>query len=253
MIKRAEARISSVEMTCQGESWEIGSPNIMDFAMLTHWRARKYMEMVYWLQACCLVAASVIAMEPVCGFAGSLDQLTDLTGRVQVIVTLKGRDNFTSEYRYDVTVRNLSPDSIISDSLIIVLDRITNLAGEDREGLTGESFLKRFDVLDQDGQTADGKPYFHVTSGTSPDLLPQTDSLPAVVRIRNRDYVAVFTPSFKVLGQKRPPPEAKRKSTPTLAPEAPVAANQKAVDKLIQLLIKKGVLTEEEWRNANQP
>lgn len=210
-----------------------------------------------WVRPCCLAAASVLAIEPVCGFAESLDQLTDLTGRVQAIVTLKSRDNFTSEYRYDVSVRNLSPDAIIGDSLVIVLDKITNLAGEDREGLTGESFLKRFDVLDQDGQTDDGKPYFHVPAGTSPDLVPQTDSFPAVVRIRNRDYVAVFTPSFKVFGQKRPPPEAKRGESP-LSPTSPAlglstAANRNAVDKLIQLLIKKGILTEDEWRKANQP
>ena len=210
-----------------------------------------------WVRPWCLAAASAIATEPLCGFAGSLDNLTDLTGRVQAIVTLKSRDNFVSEYRYDVSVRNLSPDAIIGDSLIIVLDRITNLAGEDHEGLTGESFLKRFDVLDQDGQTDDGKPYFRIPAGTSPNLVPQTDSLPAVVRIRNRDYVAVFTPSFKVLGQKRPPPEEKRAESP-ISPASPAlgpatAANRHAVDKLIQLLIKKGVLTEEEWRKANQP
>ncbi|BFU93002.1 MAG: hypothetical protein NTAFB01_41890 [Nitrospira sp.] len=210
-----------------------------------------------WVRICCLAMASAFAMEPECGFAESLDQLTDLTGRVQPIVTLKGRDNFASEYRYDVSVRNLSPDAIIGDSLIIVLDRITNLAGEDREGLTGESFLKRFDVLDQDGQADDGKPYFRVPAGTAPDLAPQTDSLPAVVRIRNRDYVVVFTPSFKVFGQKRPPPEVKRAESP-ISPAPPAlgpsaAANRNAVDKLIQLLIKKGVLTEEEWRKANQP
>lgn len=210
-----------------------------------------------WLHILCFAASSAIAMEPVCGFAGSLDQLTDLTGRVQAIVTLKSRDNFASEYRYDVSVRNLSPDTIIGDSVLIVLDKITNLAGEDREGLTGESFLKRFEVLDQDGQTDEGKPYFHVPAGTSPDLLPQTDSLPAVVRIRNRDYVAVFTPSFKILGQKRPPPEAKRAessispTSPALGPSTTI--NRNMVDKLIQLLIKKGVLTEEEWRKANQP
>ena len=213
--------------------------------------------MMNWLRPCCLAAASAIATEPVCGFAGALDQLTDLTGRVQTIVTLKGRDNFASEYRYDVSVRNLSPDPLTGASLVIVLDKITNLAGEDREGLTGESFLKRFDVLDQDGQTDDGRPYFRIPAGTSPDLVPQTDSLPAVVRIRNRDYVAVFTPSFKVLGQKRPPPEAKRAESP-ITPAAPAlgpstAGNRPAVDKLIQLLIKKGVLTEEEWRKANQP
>ena len=209
------------------------------------------------VRICCLVAASAIAMEPVCGRAGSLDHLTDLTGRVQAVVTLKGRDNFTSEYRYDVSVRNLSPDAIIGDSLVIVLDKITNLAGDDREGLTGESFLKRFDVLDQDGQTDDEKPYFRVPAAASPDLVPQADSLPAMVRIRNRDYVAVFTPSFKVLGQKRPPPEANRaessiSSTPS-APGQSATANRNAVEKLIQLLIKKGILTEDEWRKANQP
>jgi hypothetical protein len=209
------------------------------------------------IQICCLASTLAVATEPLCGFAGSLDHLTDLTGRVQAIVTLKSRDNFASEYRYDVSVRNLSPDAITGDSLIIVLDKITNLAGEDREGLTGESFLKRFDVLDQDGQAEDGKPYFRIPTGTSPDLMPQTDSPPAVVRIRNRDYVAVFTPSFKVLGQKRPPQEAKRaeastSSTPPTPGQSTTAARN-AVDKLIQLLIKKGVLTEEEWRKANQP
>ena len=206
-----------------------------------------------WLQTFCLVAASLIATEPGAILAASLDQLSDLTGRVQAIVTLKSRDNFASEYRYDVSVRNLSPDAIIGDSLVIVLDKITNLSGDDREGLTGESFLKRFDVLDQDGKTDDGKPFFRIPTGTSQDLVPQSESLPAVVRLRNRDYVAVFTPSFKVLGQKRPPPEPKQESAAPPAPGTPAAANQKAVDKLIQLLIKKGVLTEEEWRKSNQP
>lgn len=208
-----------------------------------------------WIHTCCFAVVSAVAIEPVCGFAASLDQLTDLTGRVQAIVTLKGRDNFTSEYSYDVSVRNLSPDTITGDSLIIVLDRITNLAGEDREGLTGESFLKRFEILGQDGLTDDGKPFFRIPAGASSNLVPQTDSLPAAVRIRNRDYVAIFTPSFKVLGQKRLPPETKRAESPaspappTVAPST--ATHRNAVDKLIQLLIKKGVLTEEEWRKAN--
>lgn len=48
------------------------------------------------VRAFCLAAASTVATEPVFGFAGSLDQLTDLTGRVQPIVTLKSRDNFTT-------------------------------------------------------------------------------------------------------------------------------------------------------------
>ncbi len=213
--------------------------------------------MQVWLRTCCLIIATTIGMYPTASFPGSLDQLTDLTGTMQVNVTLKGRDNFTSEYRYDVSVRNLSPDPIILDSLVIVLDKITNLAGEDHEGLTGESFLKRFDILDQDGHTEDGKPFFHVPTGTLRDLVPQTNSLPVQVRIRNRDYVAVFTPSFKVLGQKRPPPEEKRTDAPTTtsapAQKSPPAADRKTVENLIQLLIKKGLLTEEEWRKANRP
>jgi hypothetical protein len=192
----------------------------------------------------------LLAIEPMTASAGSFDHLVDFTGKTNVIVTLKGHDTFTSEYRYDISVRNLSPDSIIADSLVIVLDKITNLAGADREGLTGELFLKRFDIPDQDGQTDDGKPYFRIPVGTSPDLVPQTESLPVTVRIRNRDYVAIFTPSFRVLGEKRPPPEPKRAESPATPTQAQAQA---PIDKLIQLLIKKGVLTEEEWRKANRP
>jgi hypothetical protein len=186
--------------------------------------------------------------------AGPLDQLTDLTGKASVVVTLKGRDNFTSEYRYDVNVRNHTSDLLIADSLVIVLDKITNLAGEDREGLTGESFLTRFDVLGQDGETDDGKPFFRIPVGPTPDLASLTDSLPATVRLRNKDYLSVFTPSFKVLGQKRPSPEPKQTQAAPIQPGSnPMAPSRNSIDRLIQLLIKKGVVTEEEWRKANQP
>lgn len=200
------------------------------------------------LFACTLVTS-------ITGFAAaSLDQLTELTGKASVIVTLKGRDTFTSEYRYDVSVRNHTADALIADSLVIVLDKITNLAGEDHEGLTGESFLTRFEVLGQDGETAEGKPFFRIPAGPTPDLSPLTDSLPASVRLRNKDYLSVFTPSFRVLGQKRPPPEPKQTQAAPVQPGAtPTAPSRNSVDKLIQLLIKKGVVTEEEWRKANQP
>lgn len=194
--------------------------------------------------------------DPATTFAGTFDHLTELTGRVNAIVTLRGRDNFTSEYRYDISVRNLSPDAIVGDSLIVVLDKITNLAGEEREPLKSETILSRFEVLGQDGETDDGKPFFRIPAGNGPDLPPQTDSRPANVRIRNKDYLVVFTPSFRVYGLKRQPQEAKQGEAAAGAPPSPTsptAANRNAVDKLIQLLIKKGVLTEEEWRKANQP
>jgi hypothetical protein len=181
-------------------------------------------------------------------YAVSLDQLSDLTGKAVPIVTLKGRDNFTSEYRYDVSIRNTSGDPLIGDSLVLVLDKITNLAGEDHEPLKNESFLHRFEVLDQDGETDDGKPFFRIPGGSGPDLVPYSESRPATIRLRNKDYVAVFTPSFRVLGLKRQPPKPK-------VPEPPrqIGENKNSINKLIQLLIKKGLITEEEGKAMLQP
>ncbi len=184
--------------------------------------------------------------------ASPFEQLTDLTGKVPVIVTLTGRDNFTSEYRYDVSVRNLTADPLIADSLLVVLDKITNLAGEDHEALTNEPFLNRFDVLGQDGATDDGKPFFRIPPGSTADIASQTTSRAASVRIRNRDYVAVFTPVFKVYGNKRPPPEPKQPAVQA-QPAPPQRQTDKQTERLLQLLLKKGVITEEEWRKANQP
>ena len=186
--------------------------------------------------------------------AGSLDQLTDLAGKVTVVVTLKGRDNFNSEYLYDVSVKNLSPDTFIGDSLFLVLDKVTNIGGEDRENLNSDTILSRMEVLGQDGETHDGKPYFQIQAGATTDLTPSSQSLPVSVRLRNKDYLVVFTPSFKVFGLKRPPPEPKQAQVIPVQPAVTSPApSRNPVDKLIQLLIKKGVLTEEEWRRANQP
>ena len=103
--------------------------------------------------------------------AGPLDQLTDLTGKATVVVTLKGRDNFNSEYLYDVSVRNLSPETFIGDSLFLVLDKVTNIGGEDRENLNSDTILSRMEVLGQDGETAGGKTLFQNPSWitTRPD------------------------------------------------------------------------------------
>jgi hypothetical protein len=202
-----------------------------------------------------LILIATIASGIPAAWAGSFDHLTELTGKVTAIVTLKGRDNFNSEYRYDVSVKNLSADTFMGDSLIIVLDKVTNIGGEDRENLNSETILSRMEVLGQDGETQDGKPYFQVPNGSAVDLTPYSQSLPVNVRLRNKDYMIVFTPSFKVYGLKRQPPSEPKHVEVMPQPPAPVppAANRQTVDKLIQLLIKKGVLTEEEWRRANQP
>ena len=189
----------------------------------------------------CLAASAVF---PPHVLAGALDQLSDLTDKAaQAVVTLKDRNNFNSEYLYDVSVKNLSSDSLVGESLIIVLDKIVNIGGDEWMAGTSESNLTRMEILGQDGETDDGKPYFRILRGSGPDLPSYSESSPVIVRIRNKDYLIVFTPVFRVYGMKRPPvsPKPEERMSPLPPPNT-------AADKLIQLLIRKGVLSEEEGR-----
>jgi hypothetical protein len=197
-----------------------------------------------WLLFVCMVANTVY---PTRSSAESLDQLTDLTdSAAQAVVTLKGRDNFNSEYAYDVSVKNFSSDSLVGDSLVVVLDRVTNIGGDDWASGTSQSNLSRMEILGQDGETDDGKPYFHIPRGSVSDLPPYKESRPATVRIRNKDYLIVFTPVFKVYGQKRVtnlPKPAERQ----LPPERETRAEE-----TIQLLIQKGAISAEEGQALRQ-
>jgi hypothetical protein len=116
------------------------------------------------------------------------------------VVTLKSRDNFNSEYMYDVSVKNLSSDPLVAESLIIVLDKITNIGSDERTSGTSESNQSGMEIPGQDGETDDGKPYFRTPSGSGPDLTPYTESSPVTVRIRNKDSLIVFTPFFGCMG-----------------------------------------------------
>ena len=92
---------------------------------------------LWWLRFAVILLSLLWPMVPESS-AGPLDQLTDLTGKATAVVTLRGRDNFNSEYRYDVSVKNLSSDTLIGDSLFIVLDKVTNIGGDDRENLNSD-------------------------------------------------------------------------------------------------------------------
>ncbi len=178
---------------------------------------------------------------------------SDLTGKVAVIATFTSRDNFSNEYRYEVSVRNIGSDVIAGDSLLLVLDRVINVGGGDREPLKNEPLLDRMEILGADGETPDGRPFFRLTVDEGQDLMPQTESQPVTVRLRNRDYVQVFTPAFRVIGARRIPRAAKAPEPLLLAPGTKAPSGKQAVDALVRLLIKKGLLTEEEWRAAQQP
>ncbi len=157
----------------------------------------------------------------------AVDQLKDLSGRASAIVTLKGRDNFANEFRYEVRVRNQSNEAFEADSLIVVLSHITDLAGHDFLG--PQDFVGHMEVVGYDGQTPDGKLFFRIPHGQTKELPPYSDSEPAIIRLRNVDYTIVFTPSFRVFGRRPPKPDP-----------------QKSVEELIQTLRQKGVLSEDD-------
>lgn len=150
----------------------------------------------------CLVASTVFTTQIL---AGPLDQLSDLTDKAaRAVVTLTVRDNFNSEYLYEVSVKNVSSDPLAEGSLIIVLDKITNIGGNEWMTGTSEPNLTHMEIFGQDGDTDDGKPYFRIPYGSGQDLPPYTESSPASVGIRNKDYLIVFIPVFRVYGMKRP-------------------------------------------------
>jgi hypothetical protein len=153
----------------------------------------------------------------------SLDRLSDITNRMAIIVTLVERDSFKNEFRYEVSVKNQSSEIFNTDDVILVLDRITDLAGKDA--------LDRLEVVSPDGETMEGKAYFRIPRTSSGKLPPYADSLPTVIRVRNVAYTTVFTPSFRVFGllQKFGKPQVE-------------------LSDLLQLLIKKGIVTEDELK-----
>lgn len=172
-----------------------------------------------------LVMFTALAQVPLASGAAPVDQLDDLSGRASAIMTLKTRDNFANQFEYDVTVRNLMSDPLEADSLVVIVDSITDLAGKDA--------TDRVEVVGFDGKTKEGKPFYFVPAqGT--ELAPFSESRPLTIRLRNPYYTILFTPALKVRGQRKP------------------AKDAEAVQSLTDALTKKGVLTKEEEAAINR-
>ena len=189
--------------------------------------------------------------------AASFDTIEDLSGKAIPLIALKSQDNFSNELTYEVRIRNRTGTPFIAESLIIVLDKVTNIGGFEREALKKEPLINKIEVVDQDGTTADGKAYFHIPTGGKEDLPPFSQSLPVTIRIRNPSYVTGLTPAFRIYGTIRLPEkeEAPRRAKPTVSPSSK-KKKKKDGDKfrtLLQLLIKKGVISKEEWKEATTP
>ncbi len=200
----------------------------------------------------CLFATQV-------GAATSDGEPSDLSNQVLAQITRQSWDNFSSELRYEVRAKNLTNNSFLADSLVIVLDGLRNFAGQAVDPVSRQPLMKQIEIIGNDGTTADGKPYFSVPLQGQEELGPYAKSEPVIVRLRNTSFITGLTPSFKVLGQikKEPPAEEPRKPGAAPAPRrtAPPAETklEKKLDALLDVLLEKGVLTEEERRDVLSP
>lgn len=200
------------------------------------------------------------------GPATAAGESSDLSGRVVAQITRQSYDNFSSEIQYEVRAVNLTDQTFEADSLQIVLYALTNFAGQPVDPVSQQSLISQVEILGNDGTTADGKPYFHAPLPGQDEFGPYAKSEAVTVRLRNTSYITGLTPSFKVFGQKKkePPPEEPRPPAeeprppgagpaPRRAAPPPERKLEKKFDALIDVLLKKGVLTEEERREVVSP
>jgi hypothetical protein len=158
----------------------------------------------------------------------SVDELPDLTEGVVPIVQYKHSDPLSgtkltsvSEVEYTVKVKNQTGDPVVADSLILVVDTVREI--------TGNEISNRVKIMGSDGQLGNGKPFFRIPNPEQ-ELAPYSESESVTIRISNPDYLRFYPPSIRVRGVRRSPGEA--------------------VKGLLESLVQKGILAPEEAANA---
>ena len=168
-----------------------------------------------------------------------VDDLPDLTGGVVPLLTYatggssgSGGELFSGgtlgsrgEIRYQVRVKNQSGDPIDAESLVVVVQKIQEMARL-------RDVTQELHFPGSDGTTRDGKPYFRVPVGGKPTLPPFGESEAIIIEIQNPDLLRLYPPVLRVRGVRH-------------------TASQ-AFQNTLQTLIRKGVLTPEEAQEALQ-
>lgn len=167
------------------------------------------------------------------GISGNEEDLQDLSGQVVPLVSsgqansfMDGGELFSqgsltsrSDIQYTVRVKNQTGDPVIGSSLIIVIEQIMDVART-------RDVASRLEILNPDGQTDEGKPFFYLPKGSTEDLAPFGISDPIHVRIRNPDLLRLAPPTFSIYGIRR--------------------TESKKLDDLREALIQKGILSPDE-------
>jgi hypothetical protein len=158
----------------------------------------------------------------------TVDDLPDLTEGVVPVVQYKHSEPLSgtgltsvSEVEFIVKVKNQTGDPVVADSLILVVDTVREITGND--------ISNRVEIKGPDGLLANGKPFFRIPNAEQ-ELAPYSESEAVTIRVSNPDYLRFFPPSIRVRGLRRSPGEA--------------------VKGLLESLVQKGILAPEEAANA---
>ncbi len=157
-----------------------------------------------------------------------VDELPDLTEGVVPVVKYKNADALSgtgltsvSEVEFLVTVKNQTGDPVVADTLILIVDTVKEITGND--------ISDRVEIEGPDGTLANGKPFFRIPNGDE-ELGPYSESEAVTIRVNNPDYLRFYPPNIRVRGLRRSPGEA--------------------VKGLLESLVQKGILAPEEAANA---
>ncbi|MBA3612233.1 MAG: hypothetical protein H0W49_04800 [Nitrospirales bacterium] len=137
----------------------------------------------------------------------SQDDLVDLTGGVIPLLTYDpgggfsdggelfsgGRLSSRGDVRYLVRVKNQTGDPIEADSLILVVDKIQEMAQL-------RNVTTSLDIRGTDGNTEDGKPYFRIPVHGQAELPPYGESESFLIEIKNPDLLRLYPPVLRVWG-----------------------------------------------------
>ncbi len=167
----------------------------------------------------------------------SIDDLVDLTGGVIPLISYDsgasfsgggelfsgGRLSSRGDVRYLVRLKNQTDDPIEADSLILVVDKIQEMA-QLRDVTTS------LEIQGADGITKDGKPYFRVPVDGQAELPPYGESESFLIEIKNPDLLRLYPPVLRVRGIRK--------------------TASHAFQGALQNLIQEGVVTPEEAQKA---
>ena len=147
--------------------------------------------------------------------APSIDELPDLTGG---LIPILSYDTGAGEYGggqlfsggqlssrghvyYLVRVKNQSGDPIQADSLIVVVQKIQEMARL-------RDVTLDLDLPGADGQTKEGYPYFYVPVDNQPNLEPYGESQPFRLEIENPSLLRLYPPVLRVRGIRLTPTQS---------------------------------------------